>query len=114
MTLYKMRTTSEDPTIAIRWADRTDAAVPLSAATFEARFVNRRTKALTATLTTVTGYATFQGTTPDDYNALITFATGALATIGAGLFDVEVDAVVSGRSRPFGGEIVVEITAPTI
>lgn len=60
--------------------------------------------------TGITGYSSFQGTAPNDYNALVTWGGGQL-NVTPGLYTAELDATVGGRQRPFPGDIVIEITA---
>lgn len=110
MAVYHYRTNSEDPSIPIRWAAGDGTAVDLSAATFTLRLVDPDGTLILTKTSGITGYATFQGTAPDDYNARITWASGNLNQT-PGTYLVELDAVVGGRHRPFPGEIILEISA---
>ena len=95
------KATDEDPSIPFRLLSFDGTAPDLSAGTWAVRVVNTATGALTSTLTTVTGYSALQGTSPNDYNAVLTFSAGDLATIGAGVFRLELQATISGRQRSF-------------
>ena len=99
MTTYAYKTTDEDPSIPFYVTDFAGAVVDLSAATFAVRVVRASTGALVSTITTVTGYATAQGTSPNLYNAVLTWAAGDLATIGAGVYRLEMQCTIASRQR---------------
>ena len=103
MTVYTYYTTDEDPTIAFRLLNRDGTAPDLSTASAWAVYiVDTADGTLQSTITTVTGYAALQGTSPNDYNALLTFAAGDLATVGAGRFRIDgIQATISARQRSF-------------
>ena len=112
---YKFLSTDEDPSIALRWLDRTGAVIDLSAATFTVKLVSSTGTTALTSAGTFTGYATLQGTSPDDYNLLISFAAGELA-ITAGTYQLIVQATISSRQRTFrpGNPPLVQIvTAPS-
>ena len=110
MTLYTYLTTSEDPSIPIRWLDYAGAARDLSTGTYSVKLVNAAGKAVVTKTTGITGYSSLQGTSPNTYNALIQWSTGELA-ITVGDYDLVFAHTVSSREALFPGEIKVRIKA---
>ena len=97
---YVFYSTDEDPGIALAWLDRNGSAVDLSAATFTVKLINSSgTVALTSTGTS-TGYSSLQGTAPQQYNYLHSFAAADLATL-SGTYSLWVQATISSRQRTF-------------
>lgn len=111
MSVHPYKTTSEDPSLPIAWEQMDGTPVDLSAATFALKLISRDTTpvvALTKT-TGITGFAAMQGTAPNTYNALVTWAAAELV-IAAGTYDVQFVATVGGRDRAYAGEILVVVT----
>ena len=93
--------TDEDASCALAWLDRNGSAVDLSTGTFSVKLVNSAgTATVTKTGSTITGYSALQGTSPQQYNLLISWAAGELA-IAAGLYTLIVQATISSRQRTF-------------
>lgn len=111
MRQYRYLTTSEDPSIPIEWLDYAGAAVDLSGGSWSVKLVHVATGTVAVTKTSgVTGYAALQGTAPNQYNAVIQWATGELA-VTAGEYRLLVAHTVSSREKIWGGEVRVLIEA---
>ena len=109
MSIRKYTTTTENPAIPIYWP-ASGAALDLSSATFTVTATSRSTRATVSPTCSVTGYASFQGTAPYEYNAVLSWSAGALSAMD-GIYDVKVIATVGGRDTLFDGEIVIEVQA---
>lgn len=109
--MYRYLTTSEDPSILLEWLDYAGSAVDLSSGTWSVKLVHISTGTVAVTKTTgVTGYAALQGTAPNQYNALIQWATGELA-VTAGEYRLLVAHTASSREKIYGGEVRVIVEA---
>jgi hypothetical protein len=105
----KYRQSTENPSIPIYWPEL-GAALNLATATFTVTTKNLATKVVTSPACTVTGYATFQGTAPYQYNAVLTWTAGAFAAM-SGVYAVTVIATIAGRDQELDADIVIEVEA---
>lgn len=117
MTTYRYLSNSEDPSIPLRWLTNAGAVIDLSAATWSLKLLSRTGTTLLTKTSSITGYAALQGTSPNDYNCLITWATGELATSGVSgnTFSVRDGTLVlqhtisSRQSEPFNGSLTIVV-----
>ena len=85
----------EDPGIAYTLKDRDGTVVDFSAATFSMVIDPVGSGSATTKTTNITGSASAP-------NVIVTWATGELATLGAGEYSYTITGIVSGRSRTIG------------
>jgi hypothetical protein len=119
MTTYRYLATSELPSIPLRWTNNDGTAIDLSSVTWSLKLVNASGTTVLTKSTNITGYASFQGTTPNDYNVLIAWASGDLATSGVagGTFKARNGTFVlqytsgSNQSEPFDGDLTIKVEA---
>lgn len=97
---FVFMTTDEDPSCALQWLDRNGSVVDLSAATFTVKLVSSAGATSLTSAGSFTGFATLQGTSPQQYNLLISFAAGELV-LKVGMYSLVVQATISARQRTF-------------
>lgn len=121
MTTYRYLANSEDPSILLRWLSRDRTVVAdLSSATWSLKLLDGPGGSTLLTKTSgITGYSALQATSPDDYNVLIQWASGELATTGlAGCtFSTRFRTLIlqytlAGRqSEPWNGDLTIIVEA---
>ena len=97
---FTFLSTDEDPSLALEWLDRTGSAVDLSAATFTVKLVDGGWSTVLTSAGTFTGYSSLQGSSPNQYNLLISFGSGELA-VRPGDYRLIVQATIASRQRTF-------------
>lgn len=122
MSFYPYLSTSELPSIPVRWLGLGGSTIDLSTASFTLKLVNDAGSTVLTKTTGITGYATLQGTAPNDYNLLVAWSTGDLATSGVapGIYSTQDKTLIltyrvgTSDSERFNGDLTIEVaTAPS-
>lgn len=122
MASYRYLSTSELPSIPLRWANNDGTVIDVSTVTWTLKLVNAAGTTVLTKTTGITGYATFQGTSPYNYNVLVAWSAGDLATSGVapGTYSARAGTLVltyrsgTSDSEPFNGDLTVTVeSAPS-